>query len=117
MRIFWLASCTLITISFNSLALDVKQRFDHLDKDKNGFFSGNKKLISLISFSDLFNNGLFGGTISKSNAFEAVVNNINMINFDKSAIFFDIKILLNESINYVISIYVQRFKCCFNYSI
>lgn len=39
MRIFWLASCTLITISFNSLALDVKQRFDHLDKDKNGFLS------------------------------------------------------------------------------
>ena len=39
MRIFWLASCTLITISFYSLALDVKQRFDHLDKDKNGFLS------------------------------------------------------------------------------
>lgn len=39
MRIFWLASCTLITISFNCLALDVKQRFDHLDKDKNGFLS------------------------------------------------------------------------------
>ena len=50
-------------------------------------------------------------------ACEAVANNINMINFDKSAIFFDIKILLNESLNYVISIYVQRFKCCFNYSI
>ncbi|MDK9682097.1 EF-hand domain-containing protein [Pseudoalteromonas shioyasakiensis] len=39
MRIFWLASCTLITISFKGLALDVKQRFDHLDKDKNGFLS------------------------------------------------------------------------------
>ena len=39
MRIFWLAPCTLITVSFNSLALDVKQRFDHLDKDKNGFLS------------------------------------------------------------------------------
>ena len=71
----------------------------------------------LLSFIYLFINGLLGGTIFKSNAFVAVANNINMINFDKNAIFFDIKILLNESINYVISIYVQRFKCCFNYSI
>ncbi len=39
MKIATLASCTLITISFNTLALDVKQRFDHLDKDKNGYLS------------------------------------------------------------------------------
>ena len=41
----------------------------------------------LLSFISLFKNGLLGGTIFKSNAFEAVANNINMINFDKSAIF------------------------------
>ncbi|AXV64465.1 EF-hand domain-containing protein [Pseudoalteromonas lipolytica] len=39
MKIATLASFTLITISFNTLALDVKQRFDHLDKDKNGYLS------------------------------------------------------------------------------
>jgi len=60
----------------------------------------------LLSFTSLFYYGLFGGTIFISKSFDVVVNNINMINFDKSAIFFDIKILLNESINYVISIYV-----------
>jgi Ca2+-binding EF-hand superfamily protein len=39
MKIATLASFTFITISFNTLALDVKQRFDHLDKDKNGYLS------------------------------------------------------------------------------
>lgn len=39
MKIATLASFTLTTISFNTLALDVKQRFDHLDKDKNGYLS------------------------------------------------------------------------------
>ena len=39
MKIATLASFTLITTSFNTLALDVKQRFDHLDKDKNGYLS------------------------------------------------------------------------------
>ncbi|MCC9662935.1 EF-hand domain-containing protein [Pseudoalteromonas sp. MB41] len=39
MKIATLAPFTLITISFNTLALDVKQRFDHLDKDKNGYLS------------------------------------------------------------------------------
>lgn len=27
----------MISVSFGSSALDVKQRFDHLDKDKDGF--------------------------------------------------------------------------------
>ena len=36
--------------------------------------------------------------------------------FKKNDILLDI-ILINESINYVISIYVQRIKCCFNNAI
>lgn len=32
--------CGLVfSVSFGALALDVKQRFDHLDKDKNGFLT------------------------------------------------------------------------------
>ncbi|MGO2563223.1 MAG: EF-hand domain-containing protein, partial [Pseudoalteromonas nigrifaciens] len=31
-----LVSCLLL-LSFNSLALDVKQRFDHLDTDQSGY--------------------------------------------------------------------------------
>ncbi|OUS71306.1 calcium dependent protein [Pseudoalteromonas sp. A601] len=29
----------LVGFSFNALALDVKQRFDHLDKNKDGFLT------------------------------------------------------------------------------
>ena len=43
-------------------------------------------------------------------------NKNTMIMFKKNDILVDIN-LLNESVNYVISIYVQRIKCCFNNAI
>lgn len=39
MKIVSVISLILITFSFNSFALDVKQRFNHLDKDKDGYLS------------------------------------------------------------------------------
>ena len=59
---------------------------------------------SFISFLSI---GFFKGTISKSAAYVKLNPiKINMIIFAKNVIFLNIKILLNESINYVISIYV-----------
>lgn len=37
----FLASCLTLS-SFNALALDVKQRFDHLDKDRSGYLTNNE---------------------------------------------------------------------------
>ncbi len=39
MKIRCFVTTTALLLSFNAFALDVKQRFDHLDKDKNGFLS------------------------------------------------------------------------------
>ena len=60
--------------------------------------------FSFISFSRI---GFFKGTIFKSSAKDKVNPiKINMIIFTNNVIFWTIKNLINESINYVISIYV-----------
>ena len=68
----------LILFSFNALALDVKQRFDHLDANKNGYLTSNElgaqpqlrnsfetwdknkdKKISLTEFKSYLTNNLY----------------------------------------------------------
>ena len=34
--------CMCLSISFNVMALDVKQRFDHLDRNKDGYLTKNE---------------------------------------------------------------------------
>ena len=69
-----------------------------------GFIMFYDILSSFISFLSI---GFFKGTIFKSIAYEKVHPiKISVIIFAKNVIFLTIKILLNESINYVISIYV-----------
>lgn len=34
--------CICLSISFNVMALDVKQRFDHLDRNKDGYLTKNE---------------------------------------------------------------------------
>ena len=64
-----------------------------------------------------FSPPIFKGRIFNSSELEETQDSKNiMIIFKKNDILFDIN-LLNESVNYVISIYVQRIKCCFNNSI
>ena len=58
--------------------------------------------------------GFFNGIMSNSSASMFVIDTKNIVNIlIKKNIFLSIN-LLNESLNYVISIYVQRIKCCFN---
>ena len=61
-----------------------------------------------------FKIGFFKGIIdiSTANTFPIIIE-LNNSYFIKKNIFRGIN-LLNESLNYVISIYVQRIKCCFN---
>ncbi|WP_372762690.1 EF-hand domain-containing protein [Pseudoalteromonas sp.] len=73
----YLASGLLLT-SFTSAALDVKQRFNHLDADKNGYLSrheleaqphllhnftmwdkNNDQQISLVEFKNYLTNNLY----------------------------------------------------------
>ncbi|MBO7928024.1 EF-hand domain-containing protein [Pseudoalteromonas sp. K222D] len=72
-----LVSCLLL-LSFNSLALDVKQRFDHLDIDKSGYLihheleaqphllnnfskwdKNQDNKISLVEFKNYLTNNLY----------------------------------------------------------
>ena len=74
-------------------AMEKRQWSTALSLSKIGFFNG----IIDISAADIL----------------PIIIELNNNDFIKKNIFLGIN-LLNESLNYVISIYVQRIKCCFN---
>ena len=78
MKIRCFVTTTALLLSFNAFALDVKQRFDHLDTDKSGYLTRNElerqpqllstfimwdknqdKQISLIEFKNYLTNNLY----------------------------------------------------------
>ncbi|WP_033017867.1 EF-hand domain-containing protein [Pseudoalteromonas sp. BSi20652] len=78
MKILFLVICILMLLSFDATALDVKQRFDHLDSDKSGYLTHDEldpqpqllsmfvmwdknqdKKISLIEFKNYLTNNLY----------------------------------------------------------
>ena len=78
MKIRCFVTTIALLLSFNASALDVKQRFDHLDTDKNGYLTHNElerqpqllstfimwdknqdKQISLIEFKNYLTNNLY----------------------------------------------------------
>jgi Ca2+-binding EF-hand superfamily protein len=78
MKCVFFSVIAITMISFNAVALDVKQRFDHLDANKSGFLTEDElepqpqllstftrwdknqdKQISLLEFKDYLTNNLF----------------------------------------------------------
>lgn len=78
MKIIYYATCALVFASFNASALDVKQRFNHLDADKSGYLTQKElepqpqllstfmvwdknqdKRISLVEFKNYLTNNLY----------------------------------------------------------